>query len=921
MLQTVRRLPGIRFETQAPLSPEVLPRMDIAGFVGFAASGPLHVPVPVEDAAQFAQIFGADAPLAWDAARGEQAYAYLGPAVRAFFRNGGRRCWVVRVANEKRAVRDSLPVPGIAQVSASGTISPALLEARSAGSWADGLRVSSWLSPTPLRLQSAGPGPAALEYEALVASAGEVVRGDLIRVSFPGSPWTLLFTVRSVGPTVPASPPAPPALVDGVQLQRLRVRGEDPFWVRVAQMTPFAQGHVHYLGSRGEHHVAAATVEQSSRPEPDGLVRISLGGGGGSPAEPPVSPTAAPPRGALVRGVFNRHTVWIDIADVEASPNGSTTLVGLPMQVKRAAPVPLPVQAPDAFAERLTLTLRTGDDTSAIELGGLGFAPAHPRFLGALPGDDELYADPDAPPAKGSLAAAAAQPRFPLAGPDVAPAHYLPLGLSILPSDPLPAIRPPGSERLRDGLRRFGGALFLDSQLVDTDPRLLLDEADWIRYRSPNPRPLRGAHALLGIDEVTIVAAPDAVQLGWLRGRAAHIADTGSPEPAPEPDWSRFLDCATHVPSAPELTQQGDEEGGVFTLVWTATDAPDAVYELQEDVVPAFDGAETIWSGPEREFSLYGRPAGSTLFFRVRASAGGTEGGWSNTHVVRTTQARRWFVPKPSSYSPAGLVSLQLALLRLCAARGDLFAVLALPEHFRERAAAAHVRALRAAAGRPGGEPDPVFGYGAVYHPWLYASDPATPTAFRRTPPDGAAAGVIAARAIQRGAWVAPANEPLRDVYALDPAIGPEAYQLLQDAQVNLVRQEPGGFLWLAADTLSEDENLRPIGVRRLLQVLRRAALLHGAVYTFEPNGDPLRRAVRRTFEKLLTRMYELGAFSGATAAESFRVNTGSPPNTPESVDQGRLIVELQVAPSRPLAFLTVRLVRTGAGLLQLESR
>lgn len=920
MPQTVRRLPGIRFETQAPQSPEVLPRMDVAGFVGFAAAGPLHVPVPVEDAAQFAQIFGVDAPLAWDATRGEQTYAYLGPAVRAFFRNGGRRCWVVRVANEKRAVRDALPVPGVAQVSSHGTLSPALLQARSPGSWADGLRVTSWLSATPLRLQ-AGPDPAALVYEAQVASAGEVVTGDLIRISFPGSPWTLLFTVESVGPAAQASPPAPPPLVDGAQLRRLEVIGENPHWIRIAHLQPFAEGHVHYLGSRGRHLVASGTIEPSSAPEPDGLVRISLGGAAGSPPESPVAPTGAPSRGALVRGVFKGHTVWIEVADVEASAEGSTTLVGIPFQVTQAPPVPPPVQAPGALVERLTLTLRAEDDASAIELGGLGFAPAHPRFLGDLPGDDDLYADPDVVPVPGSLRADAAQPRFPLAGPDLAPAHYVPIGASILPSDPLPAIPPVGSERLRDGLRRFDVALFLDPQLAITDPRLLLDEADWIRYRSPKPRKLHGAHALLGIEEVTIVAAPDSVQLGWLRGRAAHIPDLVDPSKAPEPDWSRFLDCATHVPSAPALSQQGNEEGGVFTLVWTATEAPGAVYELQEDVAPAFDGAETIWRGAEREFSLYGRPSGSTLFFRVRAIAGGTAGGWSNAHVVRTTQAQRWFLPKPSSYKPAGLVLLQLALLRLCAARGDLFAVLALPEHFRGRTAAAHVRALRSAAGVPGAEPDPVFGYGAVYHPWLYSSDPATPTAFRRTPPDGAAAGVIAGRSFQRGAWVAPANEPLRDVFALDPAIGRESYQLLQDAQVNLVRQEPGGFLWLAADTLSEDENLRPIGVRRLLQVLRRAALLHGAVYTFEPNGDPLRRAIKRTFEGLLARMFELGAFSGATPAESFSVNTGSPPNTPESVDQGRLIIELQVAPSRPLSFLTIRLVRTGAGLLQLESR
>jgi hypothetical protein len=113
-------LPGFRFETQAPPLPEVLPRMDIAVFVGFAASGPLQLPVAVESEAQFTAIFGDDVPLAWDFGRGEQLYAYLGPAVRAFFRNQGRRCWVIRVAKQtngiNRARYNYFPVPGLAHV-------------------------------------------------------------------------------------------------------------------------------------------------------------------------------------------------------------------------------------------------------------------------------------------------------------------------------------------------------------------------------------------------------------------------------------------------------------------------------------------------------------------------------------------------------------------------------------------------------------------------------------------------------------------------------------------------------------------------------------------------------------------------------------------------------------------------------------
>jgi phage tail sheath protein FI len=252
----------------------------------------------------------------------------------------------------------------------------------------------------------------------------------------------------------------------------------------------------------------------------------------------------------------------------------------------------------------------------------------------------------------------------------------------------------------------------------------------------------------------------------------------------------------------------------------------------------------------------------------------------------------------------------------MCTARGDLFAVLALPEHYGVHDAASYVQTLTTAT-TSGGLPSPLLSFGAVYHPWLHVADAADPVTVRRMPPDGPTMGVIAATATDRGPWVAPANVALVDVVALDPEIGPDAYLAMQAAHVNLVRREPSGFLCLAADTLADDP--RPISVRRLLQALRRAALLLGTSYAFEPDSDVLRRTVQRTFEQLLGQMFSLGAFAGATADEGFLVNVGSPPNTPASARQGRLIVELQVAPSRPLAFITIRLVRSGAGTLEVE--
>ena len=58
--ELLRSRPGVTFETVSPPLDEALPRMDVAVFVGFAASGPVNVPVAIEQPAQFAHIFGAD---------------------------------------------------------------------------------------------------------------------------------------------------------------------------------------------------------------------------------------------------------------------------------------------------------------------------------------------------------------------------------------------------------------------------------------------------------------------------------------------------------------------------------------------------------------------------------------------------------------------------------------------------------------------------------------------------------------------------------------------------------------------------------------------------------------------------------------------------------------------------------------------
>ena len=256
---------------------------------------------------------------------------------------------------------------------------------------------------------------------------------------------------------------------------------------------------------------------------------------------------------------------------------------------------------------------------------------------------------------------------------------------------------------------------------------------------------------------------------------------------------------------------------------------------------------------------MLGRSVGD-YYFRVRAVVGGNSSDWSEGLAVRVMPPVRLQLAPAADYRAQALVRLHRSLLRLCAARGDLMAVLALPQHYR----APSTRRYRERVLR--NQPAQVSSYGAIYHPWLFgreSSDQRAPSDtvtsgsdLRLTPPDGAACGILARRALTRGAWVAPANEPIHGVVALFPLIAPRSWQGLQDGQINVIRHDLRGFLALSADTLAVDPELRPINVRRLLMLLRRLALRLGARYVFEPNSESFRRTVARAFERLLGEMY-----------------------------------------------------------------
>lgn len=1008
--RTVRRLPGFRFEPRAPQLAEALPRMDVAVFVGFAASGPLHLPVAVEDFAQFTSVFGEAAPLAWDARRGAQATAYLAPAVREFFREGGRRCWIVRVAGDD-ATCNFFPLPNLAcaEFDQEGKISrirPAFARARSEGSWSDGVRVGTALLSQTLRCQGISKandmGGLIIELKAPV----DVAEGDLLRLSFGQNGLRLFASVKRIAPDEELSPPSSTSQRGTVRFETARA-----LWLETAvvagsppQTTP-ARAR---LFTRLVESEAEPASPPCSPPEADAPpnfeseeIKAEIVWVKSDPRRfevrfPDLPFADAPAPGSLLRVDWAGGQFWLAVREtgLERSEDeaGSPPNAGLFVSVSGEA---WSVVEPQLLfmptsVEKLSFELWTRFGVSdRRRLSDLGLAPNHPRYWGAMPTDRQFYQSPPSlfAPQRVELAFEKEEiatwrtkdnHRFPLAGNGEANVLFFPIGMTALAENELPPVQQmerriegkatrlrPIAPLRRDGLATFDASLFLDRDLADAGVSSLMGQADFLRYFSPSPRPLKGIHAAFGfgattlIEEATLIAAPDAAHRDWSEEEEPSLPDEIRSAPLRHPEWRRvppcaerekaaekaaadrkpfgemqrgnFLDCDLRELEAPALRiESPPDQGGSFALAWDSVEE-DGAFVLEEATDKQFHSSRVIHRGTERRLTIYGRSRGE-WFYRVRVELGGVSSDWSAGQVVKVGAATGYVLREAKSYAPQTLLGVQRALLRMCAARGDMLAVLSLPEHYRDVDAVAHVRALKAANAAAlevsfarsastgsvikliqamGQGEAKAFSYGALYHPWVIArgdsqSPPAIPA-----PPEGLACGVMAARAVARGAWVSPANEEMRGVLALTPAIAADRRLELQEAQINLFRREPRGFLCLSADTLSGDEDLRPINVRRLLILLRRLALRLGAQYVFEPNDDSFRRMVERGFEGLLGEMFERGAFAGKTPAESFQVNADTPLNAREQ-EQGRFIVELKVAPSLPLTFLTIRVIQSG---------
>jgi hypothetical protein len=210
--------------------------------------------------------------------------------------------------------------------------------------------------------------------------------------------------------------------------------------------------------------------------------------------------------------------------------------------------------------------------------------------------------------------------------------------------------------------------------------------------------------------------------------------------------------------------------------------------------------------------------------------------------------------------------------------------------------------------------------FAAAYHPWLTITRTAGTRVERRdVPPSAVGAGIVAARERRFGLPWGPANELAAGVVLAAAPVTAAEHDTLHQLGVNLFTAERDGFRLSAARTLSRDRTYRQLSVRRLVTMLTLALDRQSQWVVFEPNTPALRALLRHTIVEFLRVLYRGGAFAGTSEEQAFFVRAGDDLNPRQSLEQGRLVVEVGIAPAEPLEFLVLRVARDGDGGVRVE--
>jgi hypothetical protein len=155
----------------------------------------------------------------------------------------------------------------------------------------------------------------------------------------------------------------------------------------------------------------------------------------------------------------------------------------------------------------------------------------------------------------------------------------------------------------------------------------------------------------------------------------------------------------------------------------------------------------------------------------------------------------------------------------------------------------------------------------------------------------------------------------VRGALDLEKQITHQEQGLLNSRGVNVIRQfrDEGILLW-GARTLTQDSSWNYLNVRRLFNMIEESIAESTRWIVFEPNDRPLWQAIRRDVTAFLLGFWRDGALMGRTPQEAFYVKCDDETNPADSIRQGRVVIEVGLAPVYPAEFVIFKISQYQTG-------
>jgi hypothetical protein len=208
--------------------------------------------------------------------------------------------------------------------------------------------------------------------------------------------------------------------------------------------------------------------------------------------------------------------------------------------------------------------------------------------------------------------------------------------------------------------------------------------------------------------------------------------------------------------------------------------------------------------------------------------------------------------------------------------------------------------------------------YAAIYYPRVVIENLLTSTN-QPLAPSGHIAGLYARVDDQRGVHKAPANEVIGGILSFETMVNKFEQELLNPEPVNInvnrdFRSHSRGLRVWGARCITSDPDWKYINVRRLFNFIEKSIDVGTQWAVFEPNNEKLWARITQSVTMFLTRVWRSGALMGTKSEEAFFVKCDRTTMTQDDLDNGRLIMIIGLAATKPAEFVIVRIGQWAGG-------